>query len=691
MNKFCKIIFIACISVINIFNSIKCGNLLGTTGLNYMTFPQVFRSGQRAQGMVRMTNGFTVATPASGVGSTHGSIAYLDTCLSVSGGIDLRTTNTMFLRSDLTLDNGVTFSDGGQIYGYDRALILNGDLTIQANSTFHIGGRIVIDGQGNTININDSSKFFIDANATLTLRNLVLKNTRNQPGNPCLQCSTFGSNLCLQDVVLNLADDFYFNCGQLFINNDVAITGTSALVYCSPIPMFIDSDSTLYFDVGTTFSIAPSTFTDCLYSTIPTTTTSNFIFMADQTSQLYLNGCSFFTTLTGLRLTKGTVLFDNNVTIRSNASNNLNSIGSLYQLALAQFPQAGAWSPDGKFVAAAGYQSSSYLYVTRFSGSAFGPSTSTSSGVNNPQTVAWSPDGKFIAVANYGTTLQVFPFSVSTLGAPVLGSPISGDGATNGQSLAWSPDGRFIVVGTLGPSLQLYVFMGNGVRRISSVSLSSGYNLYSVAWSPDGRFVSVANYNGNKVEVLPFTGNTFGSSISFNTSASPLKLSWSPDGRFIAVIYYSTNILQVIPFTGSVFGPSFSTSTSTSPNSVSWSADGRYIVVVTSISGGGTLQIFPFKGNSFGSAINTGCGNSSVYVSFSKDGRFVLVINYGSPGTCNLQIFPLNYVVNMAPQAISNSIVFGNSALGSAYDLSVRALAGANIEYNGIVNYDCVS
>jgi hypothetical protein len=149
----------------------------------------------------------------------------------------------------------------------------------------------------------------------------------------------------------------------------------------------------------------------------------------------------------------------------------------------------------------------------------------------------------------------------------------------------------------------------------------------------------------------------------------------------------------VIPFTGSGFGPFVSTETSTSPSSASWSADGRYIAVVNSVNGGGTLQIFPFKGNSFVSTISTGCGNFSNCVSISKDERFVLVINYGngSAGTYNLQVFPLNYVVNRDAQAISQSIVFGNSALGSTYDLNVRALAGANIEYNGIVNYDCVS
>ena len=90
------------------------------------------------------------------------------------------------------LDNGFTFSPtGGSIYGYDRALILNGNLNIPASSVFHIGGRIIIDGNGNTLNIGNSSKFLIDTNATLTLRNIVVKNTRNQPGNPFLQCAAF--------------------------------------------------------------------------------------------------------------------------------------------------------------------------------------------------------------------------------------------------------------------------------------------------------------------------------------------------------------------------------------------------------------------------------------------------------------------------------------------------------------------
>ena len=222
--------------------NLSAGSLGGSPGyFAFQPFNNVFYDRQSATGCVRMDNGFTVAVPASGVGSTHGACVFMDTCISVSGAVDLRGTNTIFLRSDLILDNGATFSTGGNIYGYDRALILKGDLTIPAGKILHFGDRIAINGNGHKLILGSGAQLFVDAKATLTLRDLILQNTINNPGNPPVQCAAgdsaaYCSTLCLDNVELALASDFYFNQGQIFIHNDVAITGTSAFFYrsCQP-------------------------------------------------------------------------------------------------------------------------------------------------------------------------------------------------------------------------------------------------------------------------------------------------------------------------------------------------------------------------------------------------------------------------------------------------------------------------
>jgi DNA-binding beta-propeller fold protein YncE len=347
----------------------------------------------------------------------------------------------------------------------------------------------------------------------------------------------------------------------MFIHNDVAITGTSALVYRSCQPSFITSGAHLYFDVGTTFSVAPATFTDCPYTFRSTYTASNFIRMADATSAIIFNGSSFFTTTTGLRLTTGTVLFDNRVSLQSKASSDL---------------------------------ASTYTSPVKYIGG-------TGTGMW-PVSVSWSPDGRFIAVANWNSnSLQIFSFSGS-------GNPIS--------------------IGTA----------------------STGTNPRVLSWSPDGRFIAVVNQNSNTLQIFSFTGSgnpiqvTTGTGVS--TGSQPYSSSWSPDGRFIAVVNYGSYSLQIFRFTGS----------------------GSPIQVTT------------------GTGVATGNYPSSV--SWSPDGRFIAVVNYGS---YSLQIFSVNYIVSQTPQALTNSIVFGNSALGSSYDATVDFLSGSNVILNGQLNVDNVN
>ncbi len=335
--------FYMAVMIMAIFGAASAASLDGTASVKYQTSPYVFRDGDTARGVVCFANGFTVVP-----GTNHGSNLFLDTNISISGGIDLRGTSTLTLLRDVMLDNGVTFSDSGCIYSFGSSLIMNGNLTIPANKVLHCGGKLVIDGNGNTLTLGSGAQLFLDNAATLTLRNMVVKTTHQYPGAPALTISSTLSKLALDNVMLNLSDDLYVNRGSLFIHNDVMVTGTSALVYRSTSPSYIASQGCLYFDNGTTFSYAPA----C--------TNKDLIVMADASSTLVLDGCSLKCTNTGMRLTKGRLYMDTKVALDSAADMIINtttpaiSIGSV---STADRPQASAWSPDGKYVSVANYSS----------------------------------------------------------------------------------------------------------------------------------------------------------------------------------------------------------------------------------------------------------------------------------------------------------------------------------------------
>jgi Tol biopolymer transport system component len=476
----------------------------------------------------------------------------------------------------------------------------------------------------------------------------------------------------------------------MFIHNDVAITGTSAFVYLSCQPSFITSGAHLYFDVGTTFSVAPATFTDCPYTFHSTYTASNFIHMADATSRIIFNGSSFFTTTTGLRLTTGTVLFDNRVSLQSKASSDLASTYTSPVTYINGVTTAGAsgyvaWSPDGRFLAVANAVSNGSLQIFRFNGSGLPTlvgSANLSSGIYS---ALWSPDGRFIVVtgASGGSYLLEV---LSVIGGVPSSSPVGI--VTFGASIynfVPSPDGRFIA--GLSSGLQIYSF--NGFMPILFASNPSVTG-DSVNWSPDGRFIAVTDvFNG--------TFQIYGASTlvqvggNANTGPSPSNSAWSPDGRFIVVTNVGfNNRLEIFSFNGSntPLQVGNTVNTGINPQHASWSPDGRFFAIVNN--GSNTLEIFSFNGSStpvqVGGNVNT--GPSPSLVSWSPDGRFIAVVCGNSS---LLQIFSVNYIVSQTPQALSNSIVFGNSALGSSYDATVDFLSGSNVMLNGQLNLDNVN
>ena len=218
-----------------------------------------------------------------------------DTWIMVLGSIDLRETGSLVLNQSLNLGSAFTFTSGGNILGCGHAIIMGGDLTL-ADTGFvrvlHVRNDLILDGQGKTFIVGDRAQLFVDSNVSLTLRHMTLRTSPKSAATPAIRLASTGTSRTLENVNIELGADFEFRQGQFYIVGDVVVSGTSALRYTSPMRSYITSHATLYFDYGTTLSVAPMSYTLDRAYTNNRSIATDFLYMADASSNLYLNGCT---------------------------------------------------------------------------------------------------------------------------------------------------------------------------------------------------------------------------------------------------------------------------------------------------------------------------------------------------------------------------------------------------------------
>jgi WD40 repeat protein len=572
----------------------------------------------------------------------------------------------------------------------------NGNMMIPTNTVYHITTDSVLDGQGNTITIGDYAQLFVDTDITLTIRNATIQYAKTSVGLPPIRLAASGSKLALDNVKVVLDGDFNFKQGQLFVHNDVTMSGSSAFIYTSPVPSWITSNSRLFFDLNTTFSITPATFTDAPYTLKNTYTDCNFIKMADKTSQLYLNGCSLMTTYTGCRVTKGTVAFDRTVNAATAANTTISSYSTQVGSAVSSgpSPEAIKWSTDNRFIAIG--DSFGYFRIYRFDGSSTPILIGTYVDVAaNIQSIEWSLDGKFIAVGTQAGIVGIYRFDGTT--TPVLiGSKITA--GANIKTVKWSPNNRFIAIGNYDTTntLKIYQFDGISTPIIIGSPIEVGNYVTCLSWSPDGKYIA-AGYGStppNYLRIYSFNGSTVESIDNPIQAVNYIKsIEWSPDSRFLAATGYATsNNLGIYRFNGSskpVLIGSIITADNSGSYSGRWSSCGRFIVIG---GGSGQVKIYQFNGSSSPTLVGTGVtvGSNALYsVDWSPDATFIATAE--RTNTNNFRIYRVTYTKESTPQAFSKSIVFGDSAKGADYDADVTFLGKAQVKLNGQMNYDCVS
>ncbi len=572
----------------------------------------------------------------------------------IASEVDLRG-GKLLLSRDLVFSKNTTLTNSAIIGGEGFTIFLNSDFEIPEYSLIKFISDTAIDGQGHDLILGHRAQLLIDSEVTLTLRNLTLKNSLNTISQPPIRCLDWYSKIAFDNVKISLNDDFAFRIGQFFIHNDVEFTGTSKFSYRSVCPSYVTQDSNLIFDHKFTFEYYPSTIDKSL------------IKIQDQTSRIFFDGATLQTTHTGIRLTKGSLYFDNKVTL-SGASQTAYADMTSVDLLPIDITNSVAWSPDGRYLATGCFGRNKLL---RLDGGNLTEVFSTLE-TDSTESIAWSPDGRYLATGNWWDQVN----RLYRLDGESLTHVFSTSETDTTHSVAWSPDGRYLAVGNfISQSNRLYRLDGESLTLVDSTSEED--STHSIAWSSNGRYLAAGYGAGIRLYRLDVESLSL---VYTATGISSYKsVAWSPNGRYLVGGFYGkANELYRLDGESLTFVDS--TSEEDYTYSVAWSPDGMYLAV------GNFLldvdRLYRLDGENLTLVDSTSEEKLTCSVAWSPDGRYLLI------GVSRGNLYRIYYKFDTSPQGSPNSIVFSDSSLGSDYDLNVYLFAGAQVEVYGCLDYE---
>lgn len=182
-------------------------------------------------------------------------------------------------------------------------VVFSSDVII--NTQWKFKGTCDIVATGGMLSFANSGSILLSPGTNLTFDGVTLSNV----GGSNISCMDNAGTITFRNSQLQFSRAFTFSTGSMGFESEVMFSGTVKFNYTTRMTSTIGSSSVWALDQGMSFSYAPAIARQTL------------IRLEDPTSIWYLNGATIFATVTGLKLSRGTLAVDNKVTFSSQARN----------------------------------------------------------------------------------------------------------------------------------------------------------------------------------------------------------------------------------------------------------------------------------------------------------------------------------------------------------------------------------
>ena len=177
-------------------------------------------------------------------------------------------------------------------------------------STLKFQGNVILNGYGHRFQVCPvDNAIEVASGSSLIIENTRLEGLRDYN----VRCLGPNAHITYRNDILMLCQDYTFSDGTLTFSQDVTIKGKDrAFIYKSAEQSKVVSNATLLIDRDVEFRYDAG-------NTDRGETSKTAFILENESSILYLNGCSLHSTRTGLKIERGTIVIDDKVEIRSDA------------------------------------------------------------------------------------------------------------------------------------------------------------------------------------------------------------------------------------------------------------------------------------------------------------------------------------------------------------------------------------